>query len=60
LTEQRTTDDDNQVTLEKEAKLGLGEIRVDIYDGRYEREVAWTKPVLAKTDVGVAKESKGK
>ena len=46
--------------MAKEVKAGLGEIRVDIYDGRYEREVAWTKPVLAKTDVGVAKESKGK
>jgi hypothetical protein len=48
------------VTLEREAKLGLGEIRVDIYDGRYEREVEWKKPILAKPDVGVAKESKGK
>jgi len=48
------------VTLDKETKSGLGEVRVDVYDGKYEREVTWTKPVLAKTDVGIAKESKGK
>lgn len=48
------------MTLEKEARTGLGETRVDIYDGTYEREIEFTKPVLAKTDVGVAKETKGK
>ena len=41
-------------------KAGLGEIRVDIYDGKYGREVAWTEPVLAKADVGVAPEAQAK
>jgi len=41
-------------------KAGLGEIRVDIYDGKYGREVAWMEPVLAKADVGVAPEAQAK
>lgn len=46
--------------MDQEARDGLGEIRVDIYDGRYDREIAWTKPVIAKADIGVAKESEAK
>lgn len=57
---QSTTDDDCKVTLDEEVKEGLGEIRIDIYDGRYGREIAWTEPVIAKADVGIAQESQVK
>ena len=41
-------------------KAGLGDIRVDVYDGKYAREVEWKKPVISKADIGVAKESDAK
>jgi len=46
--------------MDQTIKAGLGDIRIDVYDGKYAREVEWKKPVMAKTDIGVAKESDAK
>jgi hypothetical protein len=54
------TSHQSEVTQNEEVKAGLGDIRVDIYDGLYGREVAWAEPVLAKADVGVALEEQAK
>jgi hypothetical protein len=55
-----TTDDAREVTLDEGAKEGLGEIRIDVYDGKYGKETAWGEPVLAKADVGIAAEVQAK
>jgi hypothetical protein len=46
--------------MDEEGKAVLSQIRVDIYDGTYTKETAWTKPVVAKSDVGIATEKQGK
>lgn len=60
LIPEAVTSDDEKVTIDHEVKEGLGVIRIDIYDGRYGREIAWSEPVIAKADVGVAQESHAK
>ena len=55
-----TTDDAREVTLDEGAIEGLGEIRIDVYDGKYGKETVWGEPVLAKADVGVAAEAQAK
>lgn len=56
---QTTTDDDNEVTLEPKELLVIGEIQVDLYQGRQWDLICGCKTsrgTLPKVDLGVAHE----